>query len=61
MKHRELTELIAYRDGDDDSLSHERRRTCGRPGGAGETVLADVALRTLPQQPPDAWLGGGRR
>lgn len=58
MKHRELTELIAYRDGDDDSLSRERRAELAADPEVPSKLarLADIAhtLRDLPQQPPDA-------
>jgi hypothetical protein len=58
MKRRELTELLAYRDGDDDSLSRERRAELAAdpdvPAKLARLAGVTHALRSLPQHPPDA-------
>src|SRR5262245_12401164 len=61
MNHRELTELLAYRDGDDELLSRERRAELAAdpdvPAKLARLAELTQKLRDLPEQPPDekAW------
>jgi hypothetical protein len=56
MKHREITELLAYRDGDDGSLTPRRRAELAAdpdvPAKLARLSALTHALRNLPEQPP---------